>query len=360
MFEHDISALPLADDVKITEDCEEIQKGEGYWQDASGSVAYRLDIIDVSRGGAFAFLVISSGNSSVLFGLRLKIEDSEITQIETMVVKNSNEGMIFSPNGFIEKDDAPMTMMPDPSELNTREEMIEMAVKYPEGLKAGGTFQKNGVPFTAVAFRLENGQLMAGPGCTFMSGCEDIRTQGLPPALTDMVYQVALVDEEAGIVLIRMNFGKGSVMGDNNSTLDVFEAFKAYGDSMHAVSAFMQKKPDVSDRTPEELFGWDYDQNVTAIRSVLSAVHATSAVYPLIARNSITIHNPAGFDKCVIRLFDVSGRMVFNRSLTEINGNVVVDMVFPTLPCGHYIGRVEQYTGGTAVSAGSFFFNRIE
>jgi hypothetical protein len=97
------------------------------------------------------------------------------------------------------------------------------------------------VPFTTEAYRFENGRLMAGPGCTFFAGCEDIKNQRIP-TLSGITHKVAAVDEESGIVLLRMNFGPGATF-DGNNTLDVWEAFKVYGGHVHAVEAFMEVTP---------------------------------------------------------------------------------------------------------------------
>lgn len=339
MLADDIASLPLSSDVRFTEDCEEMQPGEGYWKEAEGTVAYRMDIIDVNRGGAFAYFIIEGGGNYVFFALRLKIAEQEITQIETMVVKNANEGMLFNPDNILDTDLSAMTEMPDESLLNTREEMAEMAVKYPEGLKKGGTFQSNGVPFVAEAFRLENGNLMAGPGCTFFSGCDDIRTQGLP-TLPAMVYQVALVDEEAGIVLIRMNFGAGSVMG-GSGVLDVFEAFKVYDDAMHVVFAFMQTLPDVSDRTPENLFKWDYDNDVTALRQLNLTNTGTTAAEISVNRGRILLAVPENIPSVTLRLFDLSGRCVVSRTTKLINNKASFHIPQHFLSAGSYVASVQ-------------------
>jgi hypothetical protein len=49
MFAHKPHSLPLAENVKFTEDCKELRLGEGYWKDIAGAVSYRLDIIDVRQ-----------------------------------------------------------------------------------------------------------------------------------------------------------------------------------------------------------------------------------------------------------------------------------------------------------------------
>lgn len=133
-----------------------------------------------------------------------------------------------------------ITTAPDPSQLNSREEMIRIAERYPAGLKIG-SFVKSDVPFAPGAYRFENGRLMAGPGCTFFAGCDHIKEQRLP-TLSGITAHVAAVDEQLGIVWLRMNFGPGSTF-DKKSALQVFEAFKVYGGQVHAVEAFMKQMP---------------------------------------------------------------------------------------------------------------------
>jgi hypothetical protein len=47
---------------------------------------------------------------------------------------------------------------------------------------------------------------MAGPGCTFIAGCDNIKTQRIP-RLSGITYRVGAVDEEQGIVWLRQDFG---------------------------------------------------------------------------------------------------------------------------------------------------------
>ncbi len=91
---------------------------------------------------------------------------------------------------------------------------------------------------------------MAGPGCTFLAGCENIREQRVP-TLAGIEAEVAAVDEEQGIVWLRMNFGAGSLMRGEGE-LSVWEMFKIYDGRIQAVEAFMETVPA---NTP---FGWEY------------------------------------------------------------------------------------------------------
>jgi hypothetical protein len=222
--------------------------------------------------------------------------------------------------------------------------MAAMAVKYPESFKKqNNTFGKGGVPFVAKAYRLENGQPMAGPDCnsSMFTGCKDIRTQGLP-YLSKMLYQVALVDEQAGIVLLRMNFGPGSVMNDNKSTLDVFEAFKIYADSAWAVNAFMQIVPDATNRTPEALFNWNYNTDVTQIsrHETMDSDAIRSQVVISGGKLSIPVH--ASVSSISIDIFDITGHRVY--TITTKNGlkKSVLNMPLGNLAAGQYLG-VSRY-----------------
>jgi hypothetical protein len=96
MIAHKPESLPVAANVKFTEDCKELKLGEGLWKDISRLTGYRRDILDVRQGVAVSFLVVEESESPVMFVMRIKITDKKITEIETMVVRNQKEGMLFN------------------------------------------------------------------------------------------------------------------------------------------------------------------------------------------------------------------------------------------------------------------------
>ena len=236
---HQPDAVPAAPAVKFTEDGAILKLGEGnLWKSITGLTTFRQDFLDVREGVAAAHVKVQKGSSPALLCLRLKISGGKITEVETLVTNNQAEGMIFDINAIQTASQA-MAVVPAKPQLNSREEMIRIAALYPAGLKAG-SFAKADVPFAPEAYRFENGRLMAGPGCTFIPGCQDIKGQRIP-TLAGIKYRVAAVDEELGIVLLRLDFGPGSVSAGN--TLIPFEAFKVYGGQIHAVEAFMKVMP---------------------------------------------------------------------------------------------------------------------
>jgi hypothetical protein len=246
MVSHDPKALPTSSTVRFTEDTVEKKLGDGLWKTASQIRPYRQDILDVRQGVAASQVVVEENGSPYMLMLRLKIEDRKITEIETQVTRNQKEGAIFEVKA-LQSPNKVMSEAPPKSELPLRDEAIKIAQLYPAGLKIG-SFTAVDAPFAATAYRLENGRITAGPGCS-RAGCENIKTQTIMkhPAITT---RVAAVDEQLGIVLLRMNFGDTGSYGPGNALI-VWEAFKVYGGQIHAVEAFMRVMPATAGS------GWD-------------------------------------------------------------------------------------------------------
>jgi hypothetical protein len=246
MIAHDPKSLPLAANARFTEDTKTLPLGEGLWKGASGLGAYRQDFLDVRDGQAASHVIVQENGNPIMLGLRLKITDRKISEIETMVTRNRQEGAIFS-IAALTKPQAGMNVVPTAAQRMPRAELIRIAEYYPLGLKVGGTFAAVQAPFAPGAYRFENGSLMAGPGAR--AGSENIATQRII-AHPDVTYRIAAVDEEMGIVLMRLDFGDTNSYGPGNA-LTCFEAFKVYGGQLHAVEAFIRIMPA---NTPS---GWD-------------------------------------------------------------------------------------------------------
>jgi hypothetical protein len=249
----DASRLKVSEPVHFTEDQQERQFGvQGIWSHHVTLTGYRFDIIDVRAGVAASLVKVQIDGMPALLALRLLTRDARISGVESIVVHSRTEGMLFNVSAIQTLSKA-MAFTPSPAQRNSRKDMIAIASRYPRGLQIG-SFVKSDVPFAPDAYRFENGMLMAGPHCTFLPGCEHIKTQRIP-TLSKLVYRMAAVDERQGVVLIRMDFGPGSVFPapgqPKDLSLSVFEAFKVYGGQIHAVEAFMKTKP------AEQPLGWN-------------------------------------------------------------------------------------------------------
>jgi len=235
---HNPSALPGGARARFTEDSVEMPLGDGLWKTVSRIRHYRQDVLDVAQGVAASQVVVEEAGSPALLTLRLKVAGRKITEIESMVTHNQKEGALFKPDALASADKN-MLLIPAKSQLAPREEAIRIARLYPAGLKIG-SFVAVDAPFASDAYRVENGVVTAGPGCS-RPGCENIKTQKIMehPFIST---RVVAVDEELGIVLLRMNFGQTKSYGQGNALI-VWEEFKIYGGQIHAVEAFMKIMP---------------------------------------------------------------------------------------------------------------------
>jgi hypothetical protein len=279
----DPSKAPLAANVRFTEDAKELKVGDGFWKKATKLGDYRQDFIDVKEQVIASWVIVEESGRPAKLTARLKVANGRITEIETLV----------SPAGERVSGGATMVVRPDmgiappAGQRNNRDELIRAADHYPRGLTIGG-FDKVDAPFAKDAYRIENGMVMAGPGCgrggpggpgraagtptgtatgtpagaargatggggavtanrpQDMSTCQDIKTQRIIPH-PDLTKSVVAVDEEQGTVLIWMNFGDTGTYGAGNALI-VYEGFKVFGGQMHAVEAFMKVLPKETSR----------------------------------------------------------------------------------------------------------------
>ena len=242
LLRHDVSGLTVADTLRVTEDAVEKPLAQvGLVRTVTRMRGFRQDIIDERAGVAGAHVVVEESGAPVLLVVRLKVVADRLTEIELVATRSRAEGLIFNIDG-LRTASAVMNYAPRPEQLATRDEALEAALHYPEGLNAATTFAAVKAPFAPDAYRYENGQVMAGPDCTFAPGCQNIATQSLAvfERLGDVQTRVIAVDERMGIVWLRMAWGVREAGGDQ---LTVWEMFKVYDGQIHAVEAFMRILP---------------------------------------------------------------------------------------------------------------------
>ena len=242
LMRHDVSGLPVADTLRVTEDAVEKPLAKvGLVGTVTRLRGFRQDIIDERAGVAGADVIVEETGAPVMLVVRIKVVADKITEIELVATRSRAEGLIFNIDG-LSAPSAVMNYAPRPEQLGTRDEMLKAALKYPEGLTAAKTFAAVNAPFAPDAYRYENGQVMAGPDCKFAPGCQNISTQSLAifQRLGEAQTRVIAVDERMGIVWLRMAWGVRERGGDQ---LTVWESFKVFDKQIHAVEAFMRILP---------------------------------------------------------------------------------------------------------------------
>src|SRR5690606_19250859 len=141
----------------------------------------------------------------------LHVDEGRIAGVETLVQRITPDSR-FQPTEL----DTPIRGMDDPVPeglAQSRESLIATALTYAEGLRVGN-FTDAGTPFAAEAYRVENGVITAGEGC-FITDC-GMYSQRIM-VHPSLLASVAAVDEQAGIVLLWMNFGYTDSYGPGNA-----------------------------------------------------------------------------------------------------------------------------------------------
>jgi hypothetical protein len=229
-------SLPLAPNVRFTEDSRELPLGDGAWKTVTRAGTFRQDYLDVRRGIAASHLELREEAAQLQYSVVLRVVDQKITGIETLINRVTADSR-FQPDSL----GKPLRKMNDAvpaGKSMSRADLIRVALTYPEGLRIGNFADVT--PFAKDAYRVENGLFIAGEGCP-RANCPGLYTQRviMHPSV---VASVAAVDEEAGIVLLWMNFGYTNSYGPNNA-LVTFEAFKVWDGQIQVVNAFFRILP---------------------------------------------------------------------------------------------------------------------
>jgi len=153
LIAHNPKALPMTARVKNTEDGVRLDPGDGFWRSANAKGSYRFFVTDTENGQvAFMGTMREDPNLPVIIGIRLKVENRKISEIENLVVRDAlaatNLEKIGQPNAvFLEAIPA--------AQRAPRGELVRVANLYLSALeKNDGKVQ---APFAPGCERVQNG-----------------------------------------------------------------------------------------------------------------------------------------------------------------------------------------------------------
>jgi hypothetical protein len=249
---HDASKLAVSPELRVTEDgAAKALKDVGLVRSLTRLRGWRQDVIDERTQQVVTSAMVEESGAPVLLVARVRLDSGQrVSELELVATRSRADGLLFNVDGLSGAPPLGMVMAPPPGSLMSRDEAIRIAMFYPRGLSEAKTFNAIGTPFAPEAYRHENGNLMAGPGCTFAPGCADIGGQSLAifERLGRVTVRDVVVDERMGIVIMRLSW---NVSGPGSDRLTAWEAFKVYGGQIHMVQAFIRLfKPEL------DLGGW--------------------------------------------------------------------------------------------------------
>lgn len=205
MVTHDSSTLPLARDVKYTENGQLLKIGDGFWGTASGPPTYKIYAADPQAGQAMFMGVLPENGAPVIFCVRLKIELHRIAEIEA-IISRKEAGSIARPENLVTPNPIFAESVPA-AQRRSRQNMIAIADSYFNAIEKG---HASFVPFDANCNRIESGvqttnnsALATQPDSVLGMGCADqIRTRNFQPDTLIRDRRFAVIDEERGLVFV--------------------------------------------------------------------------------------------------------------------------------------------------------------
>jgi hypothetical protein len=160
MTAHDPKLAPLAKDVQFTENGQKLVIPDGLWNSMAGKGSYRL-FVDDPQAGAVAFIgtIKEEGRApdkpiAGVIALRLKLQNGQISEAETFVVRNPDTAerleKIGTPNHLF------LEAVPEAQRMS-RADLVKTANVYFSGMQQNDG--KGVYPFADDCNRIENGML---------------------------------------------------------------------------------------------------------------------------------------------------------------------------------------------------------
>ncbi|HZL94674.1 MAG TPA: hypothetical protein VFB99_13555, partial [Vicinamibacterales bacterium] len=141
----DASRLPVAAELKYTENGRVLELGQGFWKTAGAPLRYRDYVLDPETGGAAAFTALTEYDGIAQMFLRLKIVNRRITEIETIVARVGDQRW-FAPGNLENLSDLFAQTVPA-GQRHSREELVAAADAYFTAVHTEGTPEFVQAPF---------------------------------------------------------------------------------------------------------------------------------------------------------------------------------------------------------------------
>lgn len=225
----DPARLPVAKNVKYTENGVRLNVGDGLWATASAKPTYRLDLIDEEEGQVGVLGRISENGNNNWYAARLRVEpDGRVSELEVLVnrrVGGSPAGPAGGapPREFTEPHPLMAETLPQEQWLS-RGELVRISNTYFTGIDTGTS--SYGVPFAPECQRRENGNIMASnpdaaPGSMASLDCRTQFDTGFQVIVTDIrERRFEVVDRIKGLAFAWAYFDHDGTPEKMSNTLE--------------------------------------------------------------------------------------------------------------------------------------------
>ncbi len=197
---HNPAHAPLASNARYTENGIEVPPGKGVWETVT-KTTFKRGMADTQKCGTHTQAVMEEkGNPKpILYGVRLKVEDNTITEIEAIVVRGEQ---VLDVPAILATKDQDWGILP-PEQRSSRLAMIAVADDYFELFVKEKKREVSDLAYSGFCDRWENGTITTKGGMN-----QDVpmpRHDCSPEGFSDMTETHGprrfLVDEEKGVVV---------------------------------------------------------------------------------------------------------------------------------------------------------------
>lgn len=226
---NDAAALPQAANARVTLNGKEVALADAFWDEAK-SVRWRFDIVNERLGdtGSQA-VVVNEDGSDTMDIVRLKVEQGAITEMEIVRVFRGDAGEAWWGPEQLDPEPSEFLKLPiPPSERDSYYKLVAVADGYFRAFQTNGTPDYHRADLLPDTRRFENGAQFTG---NYRNGAYAVAAQGFHQGrfrgrnLWDRRY--AVVDEERGIVLTILRFGRLDGPIENASSVTAFDRLVA-------------------------------------------------------------------------------------------------------------------------------------
>lgn len=224
---HNPSGVPLASGVRYTENGIEVAVGKGAWETA-GKVTFKRGMADTLKCGTHTQAIIDEKGAPMLYGVRLKVSQDKISEIEAIVVRGKE---VLDVNAILNTKDHDWEGILPSEQRSSRLAMMAAADDYFELFTQKQPQRVSSVPYANFCDRWENGAQTTKGGMN--QGVPMPAHNCNPKGFSDMTHSPRrfLVDEESGVVVAYTMF--------NNIWPD-FHMFKMRGGYVQWIQAYFE------------------------------------------------------------------------------------------------------------------------
>lgn len=208
LLANDPSRLPLATGAKLTLNDDVVTASRLFWDQAT-TVQSRIDIANPRWGDTGTQAVINNADGSQwVYAVRLKVKAGRITEVESMLIRNAQEGGLYDVT-TLQRPNPNFNLRIRPAEQDSYYDLVAAAEGYWRAFNTNGTPEYHRADFWPHVPRLENGFRTTDvvvAGSAPMTAAEQFDL-GFHAGRNVWDIRYPVVDEEYGVVMSFARFG---------------------------------------------------------------------------------------------------------------------------------------------------------